>query len=159
MPPLASPRPRRFFCWRMLARAGLCLTMAYAAVVAALLAWEDRLVFHPVPASQRWADPPPSRAAHDVVPFSQGEKLYAAANEPKRFLAVKGARHGNCVTGSFFAALRRFLRIKGRTANNLSHSRRPKAHFAAARPLPPTAERLGGTARAKSPRSSGTLRA
>jgi fermentation-respiration switch protein FrsA (DUF1100 family) len=44
-----------------------------------------------------------------LVPFSLGKKLYAAARGPKRFLAVEGARHGDCVRPSFFSALRQFL--------------------------------------------------
>jgi len=44
-----------------------------------------------------------------LVPFAQGEKLFAAASAPKQFLAVEGAHHGNCLTPAFFPALRRFL--------------------------------------------------
>jgi hypothetical protein len=44
-----------------------------------------------------------------LVPFTQGRRLFAAANGPKQFLAVEGAGHGNCVGPSFFTALRNFL--------------------------------------------------
>jgi fermentation-respiration switch protein FrsA (DUF1100 family) len=44
-----------------------------------------------------------------TVPFAQGKRLYAAANEPKRFLRVDGANHGDRVLAGFFEELRRFL--------------------------------------------------
>ncbi len=44
-----------------------------------------------------------------LVSFAQGRAVCAAANEPKRFLTVEGAGHGNCVTPMFFAQVRRFL--------------------------------------------------
>jgi fermentation-respiration switch protein FrsA (DUF1100 family) len=47
---------------------------------------------------------------HDrLVPFVLGERLFAAANAPRRLLPVAGAHHGNCITTAFFPALRRFL--------------------------------------------------
>jgi uncharacterized protein len=45
-----------------------------------------------------------------VVPFSQGEALYAAANEPKEFLRLEGAGHGLEESPEFYPALARFLR-------------------------------------------------
>jgi fermentation-respiration switch protein FrsA (DUF1100 family) len=45
-----------------------------------------------------------------VVPYAQGKALFAAAREPKQFLAVEGARHGNCVSPTFFMKLPRFLK-------------------------------------------------
>ncbi len=39
--------------------------------------------------------------ADDIVPFSMGEQLYAAAREPKRFLRAEGGSHHN-MTSSFF---------------------------------------------------------
>jgi uncharacterized protein len=44
-----------------------------------------------------------------LVSFAQGERLFAAAHEPKRFLRVEGARHGDCLRAEFFPALGRFL--------------------------------------------------
>jgi fermentation-respiration switch protein FrsA (DUF1100 family) len=44
-----------------------------------------------------------------LVPFAEGERLFAAANEPKRFRPVPGARHDDSVLAGFFHALRRFL--------------------------------------------------
>ena len=41
--------------------------------------------------------------ADDIVPFAMGEKLYAAAKEPKRFLRAEGGSHHN-MTSSFFDA-------------------------------------------------------
>src|SRR5205823_5649823 len=47
---------------------------------------------------------------HDrLVPFALGERLFAAANAPKRFLPVVGAHHGNCLPVAVFPALRCFL--------------------------------------------------
>jgi alpha-beta hydrolase superfamily lysophospholipase len=41
--------------------------------------------------------------ADDVVPFSMGERLFAAAKEPKRFLRAEGGSHHN-MSSSFFDA-------------------------------------------------------
>jgi alpha-beta hydrolase superfamily lysophospholipase len=46
------------------------------------------------------------------VPFELGQELFAAANEPKRFLAVEGAHHGDCLTAAFFPAVHEFLARK-----------------------------------------------
>jgi fermentation-respiration switch protein FrsA (DUF1100 family) len=43
------------------------------------------------------------------VPFALGERLFAAANEPKRLMSIAGAQHGDCITPGFFPALRLFL--------------------------------------------------
>jgi fermentation-respiration switch protein FrsA (DUF1100 family) len=45
-----------------------------------------------------------------VVPFVQGEQLFAAANEPKAFFAMEGVDHNDPVTADFFVALRKFLK-------------------------------------------------
>ena len=47
--------------------------------------------------------------ADTVVPFAHGERLYAAAPEPKRFLAMPGHTHDDGPDDAFFDALRRFL--------------------------------------------------
>jgi fermentation-respiration switch protein FrsA (DUF1100 family) len=44
-----------------------------------------------------------------LVPFAEGERLFAAANEPKRFVPVAGARHDDSVLAGFFPEVRRFL--------------------------------------------------
>ncbi len=44
-----------------------------------------------------------------TVPFWSGEKLFAAANEPKQFVRVAGGDHNDGVDGEFFAALSKFL--------------------------------------------------
>src|SRR3954451_11063616 len=66
MPVLAflcrARRPSR----KALLRVALCLLGGYVAVVAVLLAFEDRLVFHPYPPSRRWLDPPAERVFQDV---------------------------------------------------------------------------------------------
>lgn len=47
--------------------------------------------------------------ADGVVPFGQGERLFAAANDPKRLLAVEGAGHGVAFGDRLGAELKRFL--------------------------------------------------
>jgi fermentation-respiration switch protein FrsA (DUF1100 family) len=44
-----------------------------------------------------------------LVPYAQGERLFAAAQEPKRFLPLPGFRHHDAPPRSFFPALRAFL--------------------------------------------------
>jgi uncharacterized protein len=44
-----------------------------------------------------------------LVPLALGQRLFAAANEPKRWMPVVGAQHSDCVSAAFFDALRRFL--------------------------------------------------
>jgi fermentation-respiration switch protein FrsA (DUF1100 family) len=48
----------------------------------------------------------------DIVPFSQGRKVFEAAPEPKEFYVISGARHNDTyIVGgrSYFAALKRFV--------------------------------------------------
>jgi uncharacterized protein len=47
-------------------RLAVSLAVGYAATTLILLALEDRLLFHPVRADQRWIEPPPSCAYEDV---------------------------------------------------------------------------------------------
>lgn len=47
--------------------------------------------------------------ADSVVPFRQGERLYAAAREPKRFWRVEGGHHGPPRAPEFFAAVKAFM--------------------------------------------------
>jgi fermentation-respiration switch protein FrsA (DUF1100 family) len=47
--------------------------------------------------------------ADGVVPFAQGERLYAAAREPKRFVPIEGGGHGSPDKGAYFAEVRAFL--------------------------------------------------
>ena len=44
-----------------------------------------------------------------VIPFDQGKKLFAAANEPKQFIAVLKGGHNDPPTPEFMIALDRFL--------------------------------------------------
>jgi uncharacterized protein len=44
-----------------------------------------------------------------VIPFEQGRKLFAAANEPKEFIPVPGGGHNDPPSREFLAALNRFL--------------------------------------------------
>jgi uncharacterized protein len=47
--------------------------------------------------------------ADNVVPFSQGERLYEAAQEPKRFYPMPGHPHSHPNTPEFYDAVREFL--------------------------------------------------
>lgn len=44
-----------------------------------------------------------------VVPYSHGERLFAAAHEPKQFLPLPNADHNDPLSPEFYAALRDFL--------------------------------------------------
>jgi fermentation-respiration switch protein FrsA (DUF1100 family) len=55
--------------------------------------------------------------ADDVVLFGQGECLFGAANEPKRFLPMEGYHHRDAPAPEFDGALERFLNAaEGRPA-------------------------------------------
>jgi pimeloyl-ACP methyl ester carboxylesterase len=47
--------------------------------------------------------------ADTVVPYRQGERLYAAAREPKRFLRLEGWGHGRPDKAALFPAVKAFL--------------------------------------------------
>jgi fermentation-respiration switch protein FrsA (DUF1100 family) len=47
--------------------------------------------------------------ADAIVPLHQGERLFAAAAEPKRFVRMEGHGHGPPVTADFFERVRTFL--------------------------------------------------
>jgi fermentation-respiration switch protein FrsA (DUF1100 family) len=47
--------------------------------------------------------------ADGLVPFSQGERLFKAAREPKEFLPLAGAHHNDPPGRDYFKALRDFL--------------------------------------------------
>ncbi|HEX5272624.1 MAG TPA: alpha/beta hydrolase [Gemmataceae bacterium] len=47
--------------------------------------------------------------ADDLVPFAQGQRLFAAANEPKQFLPMEGLTHQDAPAPEFDEALARFL--------------------------------------------------
>jgi fermentation-respiration switch protein FrsA (DUF1100 family) len=44
-----------------------------------------------------------------IIPYPIGQKLHAAANEPKTFVSIAGGDHNDARTPEFFAALDRFL--------------------------------------------------
>ena len=48
--------------------------------------------------------------ADHVVPFAQGERLFQAAQEPKRFFRVEDGHHAQPKTPEFYEAVRQFLR-------------------------------------------------
>jgi fermentation-respiration switch protein FrsA (DUF1100 family) len=55
---------------------------------------------------------------HDrTAPFVQGMRLFAAAHETKRFVAMEGADHDDSVMVDFFPTLRRFLRDTATTVH------------------------------------------
>lgn len=45
----------------------------------------------------------------EFIPYAQGERLYQAANEPKRFFSIPGARHNDPLPEGFFTSLKEFL--------------------------------------------------
>ncbi len=47
--------------------------------------------------------------ADRLIPFAHGKRLYAAANEPKRFFEMPGVDHSEDWDAGFFPALRAFL--------------------------------------------------
>lgn len=47
--------------------------------------------------------------ADDIIPFEHGERLYAAAGEPKAFLKLDGQNHNDALSENFFQELRAFL--------------------------------------------------
>jgi fermentation-respiration switch protein FrsA (DUF1100 family) len=47
--------------------------------------------------------------ADGLIPFAQGQRLFAAANEPKQFLTMEGHHHGEAPPPDFDEALARFL--------------------------------------------------
>jgi fermentation-respiration switch protein FrsA (DUF1100 family) len=52
-----------------------------------------------------------------LIPFEQGQRLFAAAAEPKRFLPLLNYRHNDLPTTDFYPALRDFLAECERAAN------------------------------------------
>lgn len=47
--------------------------------------------------------------ADEVVSYAFGEKLFAAANEPKRFISIPGGRHNDPPSREYLVALEQFL--------------------------------------------------
>jgi fermentation-respiration switch protein FrsA (DUF1100 family) len=47
--------------------------------------------------------------ADSLIPFSQGERLFAAASEPKHFFPMQGYDHNHTPGPDFYVALRKFL--------------------------------------------------
>jgi hypothetical protein len=52
-----------------------------------------------------------------LIPFAQGQCLFAAAAEPKRFMPLLNYWHNDLPTNDFYPALRDFLAECERTAN------------------------------------------
>ena len=44
-----------------------------------------------------------------VIPFEHGQQLFAAANEPKRFVTIPGSDHNDPQTPEYYQALDTFL--------------------------------------------------
>ncbi len=47
--------------------------------------------------------------ADNLVPYAQGERLFAAANEPKQFFGMEGRGHNDMPAADFYSACRAFL--------------------------------------------------
>ena len=47
--------------------------------------------------------------ADHVIPFGHGERLYAAAHEPKQFMPLAGADHNDPLPAEFYERLKTFL--------------------------------------------------
>jgi fermentation-respiration switch protein FrsA (DUF1100 family) len=47
--------------------------------------------------------------ADTIVPFSLAQRLFDAANEPKRLVVVRGGDHNDPIRGEAYAAIERFL--------------------------------------------------
>ena len=47
--------------------------------------------------------------ADRLIPFAMGRQLFAAANEPKQFIAIPGGDHNDPQTDAYYAALFKFL--------------------------------------------------
>ncbi len=47
--------------------------------------------------------------ADRVIPFEHGRRLFAAANEPKRFVTIRGRDHNDPQTPEYYQALEQFL--------------------------------------------------
>jgi fermentation-respiration switch protein FrsA (DUF1100 family) len=48
--------------------------------------------------------------ADRLIPYEQGRRLFAAANEPKQFLPMPGVEHNDPLPPEFFLSLRQFLK-------------------------------------------------
>src|SRR5436309_2769004 len=82
--PEGSHSPRRLLSRRSLVRVLIGLTAGYGVVTLTLLALEDRLLFHPVPASRSWTPPPPGFESHDVEFRTAGGTRVGARWFPRR---------------------------------------------------------------------------
>jgi fermentation-respiration switch protein FrsA (DUF1100 family) len=47
--------------------------------------------------------------ADTVIPFSQGERLYALANDPKQFVRMAGSDHATLVRDGIYPHIATFL--------------------------------------------------
>ena len=47
--------------------------------------------------------------ADRIIPFDHGSRLFAAANEPKRFVTISGRDHNDPQTPEYYQALKQFL--------------------------------------------------
>jgi fermentation-respiration switch protein FrsA (DUF1100 family) len=48
-------------------------------------------------------------SADRTIPYSSGEKLYRAANEPKQIVTIEGADHNDWLTDSYLKHLDEFI--------------------------------------------------
>src|ERR1051326_1509450 len=62
----------------LLFRLAASLLLAYAVIVAMLLFFEDRFVFHPTTAAERWSEPPADCQFEDLnLVTAKGDKTHA----------------------------------------------------------------------------------
>jgi fermentation-respiration switch protein FrsA (DUF1100 family) len=64
-----------------------------------------------------------------LIPFAQGERLFAAAPEPKRFYPMPNYHHNDLPTADFYPALRRFLADCEWKMSDASQKRRAAVTF------------------------------
>jgi len=57
---------RRLLSWRLLIQVAASVGGLYLLAIGMLMAFEDRFVYHPVPAARRWSEPPSGFAAQKV---------------------------------------------------------------------------------------------
>src|SRR6266581_350637 len=69
---------RRLFSMRSMLRMAAGFVILYSAAILVLIYFEDRMVFHPVPASLRWGEPPAGFEMHDVyLQTADGTSIHA----------------------------------------------------------------------------------
>ena len=55
----------------------------------------------------------------ELIPLELGQKLFAAANQPKQFVLVRGGGHNTLPSAEYFQALYRFLERLSRSPSDV----------------------------------------